>query len=109
MEVRKGNGLDVQGDAGVLSSTEPRESSVTFDLPPSGPDQAFQSDTEQSRQEEATRRTRELLHLVHRSRGCWRRRARGGHQGRHLAEPSAVLLGTFRLGCFSLSQRLWGL
>jgi len=60
-----------------------------------GPDQALQSDTEQSRKEEATRRTRELLHLVHRSRRRWRWWARRGHQGWHLAQPPAVLPGTF--------------
>lgn len=66
-------------------------------IPPlcAGSHQAVQSDTEQGRQEEATWRTWEFLHLVHRP--CWCRcwRAWGGYQGRHLAKPPAVLPGMF--------------
>lgn len=100
MEVRKGNRphvfFNIQSDAEKFQvwdhcSDQHRtewmlEILITFGLHVMlGLDQAFQSDTEQSRQKEATWRTWELLHLVHRSCGCWRWWARGGHQGWHLA------------------------
>lgn len=72
-----------------------------------GPDQALQPDTEQSRKEEATWRTREFLHLVYWSCWCWRRWAWRSHQGWYLAKPPAVLLGMFGEFMQSFTAPMW--
>lgn len=60
----------------------------------SGPDQALGPDHhQQEREEAAARGAGELLHLVHGALGRRSRRAGRGHQGRHLAQPAAVLPG----------------
>lgn len=59
----------------------------------SGPDKAHGPDAKQSGEEKAARGARELLHLVHRPLGRGSRRAGRSDQGRHLAQPPAVLPG----------------
>lgn len=59
----------------------------------SGPNKAHWSDAEQGWKEKTARGARELLHLVYWPLRCGSWRARGGDQGRYLAQPAAVLPG----------------